>query len=53
MDPHTVFVLAAYLAAALILCGLVAWVVIDRRALERALAELEARGFARRSGGDA
>jgi heme exporter protein D len=49
MDPHAGFVLAAYLAAALVMAALAAWVVLDHRTQARALAELEARGVTRRS----
>jgi heme exporter protein D len=46
---HAGFILAAYLVTALVLAGLVAWIVMDGRALRRRLAELEARGIRRRS----
>jgi heme exporter protein D len=49
MGAHAGFVLAAYAVAALILAGLIAWVVLDRRVQARALADLEARGVTRRS----
>jgi heme exporter protein D len=50
MDPHTGFIVAAYLVAALVVAALAIWVVIDHRIQRRALAELEARGAKRRSG---
>jgi heme exporter protein D len=46
---HTGFILAAYLATAIVLAAVVGWIVIDGRALRRKLAELEARGIRRRS----
>jgi heme exporter protein D len=46
---HTGFILAAYLATAIVLAAVVGWIVIDGRSLRRKLAELEARGIRRRS----
>jgi heme exporter protein D len=46
---HAGFIVAAYLVTALVLAGLVGWIVMDGRALRRRLAELEARGIRRRS----
>ena len=46
---HAGFIAAAYVATALVLAGLVAWIVADGRAQRRRLAELEARGIKRRS----
>ena len=50
LGPHAGFILAAYLAAALILCGLAAAILHNRRAQRRALAALEERGAGRRNG---
>ena len=50
---HLAFIVAAYGAALVVVAGLVAWVVLDYRAQRRALAELERRGFTRRSAGAA
>ena len=50
LGPHAAFILAAYAAAIVIVVGLVAWVVLDRRQLTRTLNALEARGFTRRAG---
>jgi heme exporter protein D len=50
LGPHAAFIVAAYGAAALILAALVAWIVLDFRAQQRALGELETRGVTRRSG---
>jgi heme exporter protein D len=49
LGPYASFILGAYGVAALIVTGMVAWVVIDHRRQARALAELEARGVTRRS----
>jgi heme exporter protein D len=46
---HTGFIFAAYLASALVLAGLLLWVIADGRAQRRKLADLEARGIRRRS----
>jgi heme exporter protein D len=46
---HIGFIAGAYIATALVLGALVAWVVFDGRAQRRRLAELEARGIKRRS----
>ena len=43
------YIFASYLAVALVLGGLIGWVVLDQRARQRELAELEARGVRRRS----
>jgi heme exporter protein D len=49
LGPHAAFIVAAYLITALVVAGLVAWVIADRRAQARALANLDARGVRRRS----
>ena len=46
---HTGFIAAAYLLTAIVLVGLVAWVVFDGRVQRRRLAALETRGVRRRS----
>jgi heme exporter protein D len=47
---HIGFIVAAYAAAIVVVGALIAWVLLDYRAQRRALADLEARGFSRRSG---
>jgi heme exporter protein D len=49
LGNHAGFIIAAYLAAIVVLVGLVGWVVRDGRALKRQLADLESRGIRRRS----
>ena len=49
LGPHGFFILAAYAVTALIVGGLIVRAMIDQRAQERALAELERRGVVRRS----
>jgi heme exporter protein D len=52
LGPHAFFIAAAYAATALVVLGLVARAVVDHRVQARRLAELEARGIRRRSGGN-
>ena len=49
LGPHAAFIIAAYVMAALVVIGLVAWVLADHAAQRRLLADLEARGVTRRS----
>jgi heme exporter protein D len=49
LGPHAPFIIAAYLAAALIVLGLIAWVRADYAAQRRLLADLDARGVTRRA----
>lgn len=49
---HTPFIVASYAIVALVVAGLIAWVVIDGRTQARKLSELEARGVRRRSATD-
>lgn len=49
MSAHALYVTAAYAITAIVLAGLVAWVLLDQRARRRDLAELEASGVRRRS----
>jgi heme exporter protein D len=46
---HLGYILGAYLASAAVLLGMVAFVVLDLRAVRRKLARLEEEGFRRRS----
>jgi heme exporter protein D len=50
LGPHAAFIVASYGAAVLIIAALIGWIVLDRRAQQRALDELERRGVTRRSG---
>jgi heme exporter protein D len=47
--PYAIFIVGAYGAAAAIVAGLIAWIVLDRRHLIRLINELEAKGITRRS----
>ena len=49
LGPHAIFIIAAYGAAAVVVAGLIAWVVLDFRAQKRILGDLEAHGVTRRS----
>jgi len=49
LGPHAAFIIAAYLMAAIVVLGLIAWVIADYDAQRRLLADLEARGVTRRS----
>ena len=50
LGPHAAFIVTAYAAAVVIIGGLIAWVLLDRRTQLRKLTDLEARGMTRRSG---
>ncbi|MCA0051175.1 heme exporter protein CcmD [Mesorhizobium sp. B283B1A] len=49
MSAHALYVTAAYAITALVLAGLIGWILLDQRARKRELAELEAAGVKRRS----
>ena len=49
MSVHALYVTAAYAITAVVLAGLIGWILIDQRARKRDLAELEASGVRRRS----
>jgi heme exporter protein D len=49
LGPHAAYIWSAYGAAALVLAGLVAWLLLDGRRLQARVDELEARGVRRRS----
>ena len=49
LGPHAAFIIAAYAMAALVVIGLIVWVLADHAAQRRLLADLEARGVTRRS----
>jgi len=49
MSAHALYVAAAYTITAVVLIGLIGWILIDQRARKRELAELEASGVRRRS----
>lgn len=53
LGPHAAFIIAAYVAMAIVLAGLVAWLFFDGWRHERTLEALEARGVKRRSAPDA
>jgi heme exporter protein D len=53
LGPHAAFIIAAYLSAAIVVLGLIAWVMADYDAQRRVLADLEERGVTRRSKSEA
>ncbi len=50
LGPYASFIVTSYLAAALVVASLIAWIAIDYRNQKRRLIELEQSGVARRSG---
>ena len=49
LGPHAAFIIAAYVMAAIVVIGLIAWVIADYDAQRRRLADLETRGVTRRA----
>jgi heme exporter protein D len=49
LGPYAAFIVSAYGAALAIILGLILWVVLDRRQLQRVLEQAELKGLARRS----
>ncbi|TIX75629.1 MAG: heme exporter protein CcmD, partial [Mesorhizobium sp.] len=49
MSVHALYVTAAYAITAVVLAGLIGWILFDQRGRKRDLAELEASGVRRRS----
>ncbi|RWI24904.1 MAG: heme exporter protein CcmD [Mesorhizobium sp.] len=49
MSAHALYVAAAYAISAIVLVGLIGWILLDRRARKRELAALDAAGVRRRS----
>jgi len=47
LGAHAGFIVASYVAAAVVVAALVLWIVADHRAQRRTLAELEAAGIRR------
>ncbi|RWG28069.1 MAG: heme exporter protein CcmD, partial [Mesorhizobium sp.] len=49
MSAHALYVAAAYAISAIVLVGLIGWILLDQRARKRELAALDAAGVRRRS----
>jgi heme exporter protein D len=49
MSAHALYVTAAYGNTAVVLAGLICWILLDPKGRKRDLAELEAAGVRRRS----
>jgi heme exporter protein CcmD len=50
LGPYASFILTSYLAAALVVLILIAWIALDHASQTRRLRELEESGVVRRSG---
>jgi heme exporter protein CcmD len=50
LGPYATFIVTSYLAVALVVALLIAWVAFDYRSQKRRLRELEESGVMRRSG---
>ena len=50
LGPHATFIWSAYGVVAVVIAGLIAWLVADGREQQRRLNALAARGVTRRSG---
>jgi len=53
LGPHAAFIVAAYGMAAIVVLGLIAWVIADYEAQRRLLSDLDSRGVTRRSKSEA
>jgi heme exporter protein D len=53
LGPHAAFIIAAYGMAAIVVLGLIAWVIADYEAQRRLLSDLDSRGVTRRSKSEA
>ena len=49
LGPYAAFIVSAYAAAVAIVAGLILWVVLERRQLQRMLEQAELKGWTRRS----
>ncbi len=49
LGPHASFIVVAYIATALVVAGLLIWIVRDYAVQRRILSDLESRGIKRRS----
>jgi heme exporter protein D len=52
LGPHSAFIVAAYTAFAVIVGGLIGWLILDGRRQAKLLADFEAKGVRRRSAPD-
>jgi heme exporter protein D len=50
LGPYASFIVASYLAAAVVVALLIGWIALDYRTQKQRLRELEERGVSRRSG---
>lgn len=49
LGPYAAYIIASYVITAVVIAGLIAWLIVDGRRQAHALAMLEARGVKRRS----
>jgi heme exporter protein D len=49
LGPHASFIVASYAASIAVVAALITWIVLDYRAQQRILTDLEKRGVKRRS----
>jgi heme exporter protein D len=49
LGPHAPFIIASYAIVAIVMAGLLTWLILDGRRQQRILDDLEARGIRRRS----
>lgn len=49
LGQHAAFIVISYVATAVVIAGLIGWLLADGRRQRKALADLEARGVRRRS----
>lgn len=53
LGPNAPFIWTAYCMVAFVIAGLITWLVLDGRSLQRRLADFETRGVKRRTGPEA
>jgi heme exporter protein D len=49
LGPHAGFIVASYAVSIAVIAALIAWIVLDYRAQQRILTDLDKRGVKRRS----
>jgi heme exporter protein D len=49
LGKHAVFIWSSYAVVAIVIAGLIAWLIVEGRKYQRQIAQLEARGTRRRS----
>lgn len=49
LGPHAIFIISAYSGVTIVTLGLILWVLLNSKKQQSRLADLDARGFKRRS----